>query len=401
MRYRFFSFILFFTATIVGFAGFFVSSQPAFALSACWCRQLSDNRCNYYGAALVTGNAAATDYGDASVCNTFCATRQDASGRTGTWTSVASEASYRAGVCTEPSRGCVPNPDSSCRPSADAIRCVCNADPTASPGTLPTTSNTTDCNECLTICTQGDGPGMRNFTDASGRTMTSCPAGGGGGGGTSPAPTDATGQCLIRCEGRVCSGDAQRSDPAGQGCCNDPSTARDNCLGSGGTFQESNSTCVVASTRPACDTMRTQFTAANVSDGVRQRTVTVCFIERDGATPVCDAPAGGTSSAAVQPAPRVPFRARTSVVGHLFNPLGTEVTLQGAISRGIRAVLGIIGAIALLMFVWGGVLWVSAGGNDKQVEAAKEVLKNSFIGLLLILFSYTVVAVFFGVLGGG
>jgi len=88
------------------------------------------------------------------------------------------------------------------------------------------------------------------------------------------------------------------------------------------------------------------------------------------------------------------------VVGQLFNPLGSTVTIQGAISRGIKAVLGLIGAVALLMFVWGGVLWVSAGGNDKRVAQATTVLKNSFIGLLIIMFSYTIVALVFGVLSG-
>jgi hypothetical protein len=84
----------------------------------------------------------------------------------------------------------------------------------------------------------------------------------------------------------------------------------------------------------------------------------------------------------------------------LFNPLGTAVTLQEAIARGIKAVLGLIGALALLMFVWGGVLWVSAAGNDQRVTEATTILRNSFIGLLIILFSYTAVALFFGVLGG-
>lgn len=114
----------------------------------------------------------------------------------------------------------------------------------------------------------------------------------------------------------------------------------------------------------------------------------------------CDTRTGGTLGSEQPAAPQVAFQARTSVVGQLFNPLGSTVTIQGAIGRGIKAVLGLIGALALLMFVWGGVLWVSAGGNDKRVAQATTILKNSFIGLLIIMFSYTIVALLFGVLSG-
>lgn len=82
----------------------------------------------------------------------------------------------------------------------------------------------------------------------------------------------------------------------------------------------------------------------------------------------------------------------------LFNPLGANVGVAEFISRGIRAVIGIIGAMALLMFIYGGVMWMTAG-DSKRVESSKEILKNSTIGLLLIFFSYSIVSVIFSLLG--
>jgi hypothetical protein len=84
----------------------------------------------------------------------------------------------------------------------------------------------------------------------------------------------------------------------------------------------------------------------------------------------------------------------------LFNPLGSDITIAQFIGRGIRAVIGIVGALALLMFIYGGIVWMTAGGSQERITSAKNILKNSFIGLLLIFFSYTIISVFFSVLTG-
>ncbi len=83
----------------------------------------------------------------------------------------------------------------------------------------------------------------------------------------------------------------------------------------------------------------------------------------------------------------------------LYNPLGADVGVAEFVGRGIKAVIGIIGAFALLMFIYGGVMWMTAG-DSKRVDSAKEILKNSTIGLLLIFFSYSIVTLVFSLLGG-
>lgn len=81
----------------------------------------------------------------------------------------------------------------------------------------------------------------------------------------------------------------------------------------------------------------------------------------------------------------------------LYNPLGSDIGVAEFISRGIRTVIGFVGALALLMFVYGGVMWMTAG-DSKRVDTAKEILKNSTIGLLLIFFSYSIVSIVFSLL---
>lgn len=58
----------------------------------------------------------------------------------------------------------------------------------------------------------------------------------------------------------------------------------------------------------------------------------------------------------------------------------------------IRTFAGIAGAIALLMFVYGGVMWILSGGVSDKVKNAQKILINAAIGLILIFGAYTFVS---------
>ncbi len=59
----------------------------------------------------------------------------------------------------------------------------------------------------------------------------------------------------------------------------------------------------------------------------------------------------------------------------------------------IRAALGIVGTVALVMFIYGGFIWMVGGqrGSEKKVRYAKEVLVWSTLGMLVIFASYIIV----------
>lgn len=84
--------------------------------------------------------------------------------------------------------------------------------------------------------------------------------------------------------------------------------------------------------------------------------------------------------------------ARGSGTG-ITNPIGVS-TIQGLFSKIIRAGVGLAGSFALAVFVWGGVLWMTARGDTSQVKKAKSILTQALIGLLLIFFSYTIISAF-------
>lgn len=76
----------------------------------------------------------------------------------------------------------------------------------------------------------------------------------------------------------------------------------------------------------------------------------------------------------------------------LINPLGDEARdVRVLFGRVISAALSIVGALALLMFVYGGVLWMTAMGEPKRVTKGKDVITWAVLGLVIIFASYTLV----------
>lgn len=72
----------------------------------------------------------------------------------------------------------------------------------------------------------------------------------------------------------------------------------------------------------------------------------------------------------------------------LTNPLGNVTDLRVIARSVINTFLGIVGALALLVFVYAGLSYLIAGGNDQMVTKAKSTMKYGVIGVALIMLSY-------------
>lgn len=73
----------------------------------------------------------------------------------------------------------------------------------------------------------------------------------------------------------------------------------------------------------------------------------------------------------------------------LDNPLGNNVgDIPTLIGNVINAVLGIVGSLALVMFIYGGITWMTASGNEKGITKGKDILVWAALGLVVIFFSY-------------
>ncbi len=78
----------------------------------------------------------------------------------------------------------------------------------------------------------------------------------------------------------------------------------------------------------------------------------------------------------------------------LDNPLGTgdaAKSPQALIGKVIQSALGVVGSIALLMFIFGGFVWMTAAGNEQKVAKGKDILIWATLGLVVIFASYALV----------
>lgn len=56
----------------------------------------------------------------------------------------------------------------------------------------------------------------------------------------------------------------------------------------------------------------------------------------------------------------------------------------------IRVALGFLGIVAIVIVLYGGVLWMTAAGDSGKVDTAKKVLFSGVIGLVIILSAFAI-----------
>lgn len=79
-----------------------------------------------------------------------------------------------------------------------------------------------------------------------------------------------------------------------------------------------------------------------------------------------------------------------------FNKLGDR-TPQKIFGGVIRSVTGIVGSIALAMFVYGGIMIMSSGGNAERTKQGTQIIVWSALGVVVILTSYALIDLVFDV----
>lgn len=74
-------------------------------------------------------------------------------------------------------------------------------------------------------------------------------------------------------------------------------------------------------------------------------------------------------------------------VKKIGNPLGTD-SPEAFIGKGINVIFGLVGTLALVMFVYGGISWMLAGGAAEKTKKAMGIIVWSVIGLAAIFLAY-------------
>ena len=95
----------------------------------------------------------------------------------------------------------------------------------------------------------------------------------------------------------------------------------------------------------------------------------------------------------INPALAIEFTPQVGI-GNDFQA-GVARTVGGdTIAQYIKAIyqygIGVVGILSTVVLMFGGLLWLTAGGNTGQVTEAKEWIKAALTGLIIALFSYII-----------
>jgi hypothetical protein len=110
----------------------------------------------------------------------------------------------------------------------------------------------------------------------------------------------------------------------------------------------------------------------------------ICFAEEPGVeappldAPTPTAPSSNNSGGSVQIKDPLNLPGGTAAIPKLANNL-------------ISVALGLSGVLALIAFIYGGIMYLLAGIDAKNVQKGKDAMKWAVIGLFLIFSSYAIV----------
>ena len=66
----------------------------------------------------------------------------------------------------------------------------------------------------------------------------------------------------------------------------------------------------------------------------------------------------------------------------------------------VGIVIGLSGFLLTIYLIYGGFLWMTAGGNEEQIKKAKGMIVNAIIGLIIVIFAYVISNFVIGQFGG-
>jgi len=83
----------------------------------------------------------------------------------------------------------------------------------------------------------------------------------------------------------------------------------------------------------------------------------------------------------------------------LDNPLNVSSPTV-LIGNVINAILGVVGSLALLMFVLGGITWMTSSGSQEKVKKGRDIIVWSIVGLAVIFLAYALTRFILSVIAG-
>lgn len=87
--------------------------------------------------------------------------------------------------------------------------------------------------------------------------------------------------------------------------------------------------------------------------------------------------------------------------GRISESTGGEGSFRQLILTFLNFFLGFLGLLAVIMVIYGGILYVSAAGNQDSIDKGKKIILYAIVGIVIILLSFALVNTVLGGLGAG
>lgn len=76
-----------------------------------------------------------------------------------------------------------------------------------------------------------------------------------------------------------------------------------------------------------------------------------------------------------------------------FSGYSTGNSVQSVLTYLTYAFLGLASTVSMLYLIYGGYMYLTAGVNADQATQARKIIKNSLIGLIVMILSYIIITV--------
>lgn len=88
-------------------------------------------------------------------------------------------------------------------------------------------------------------------------------------------------------------------------------------------------------------------------------------------------------------------------IGEVQGGPGWAANLGSLISTALSFVMALAALIVFLYLIWGGIEWITSGGDKSKTESARNKITAAVLGLIVLAASYAILLVMLQVLGLG
>lgn len=73
-----------------------------------------------------------------------------------------------------------------------------------------------------------------------------------------------------------------------------------------------------------------------------------------------------------------------------YDPSTSKLTISEIAGTAVSAFLSLLGVIFIILMIFAGYNWMTAGGDEEKITKAKSTIKRAIIGLLIVVGSYAI-----------